>query len=196
MTTHGATETPDAGEDVIALLLGQHMRIRDLFDEVRTTTGSARQDAFERLVWMLAVHETAEEQIVHPQAKRHAAGGAEIVAERLAEENQAKEALARLESLGTDHEDFLGMLEELRHAVLRHAHYEERYEFPNLRQYSAAGSLLTMATLVRAAEKLAPTHPHPGIESATANITLGPGVALFDRIKDGVRKLIAAAQDR
>jgi hypothetical protein len=42
--------------------------------------------------------------------------------------------------------------------------------------------------MVRAAEAAAPTHPHPGVESATANIVAGPPVSLFDRTKDMVRK--------
>jgi hypothetical protein len=35
---------------------------------------------------------------------------------------------------------------------------------------------------------MAPTHPHPGVESATANLALGPVAALMDRTKDVVRK--------
>lgn len=45
-----------------------------------------------------------------------------------------------------------------------------------------------MATAVKAAEAMAPTHPHPGTESAVKNMTLGPVAALVDRTRDAVRK--------
>ncbi|MGX1274262.1 hypothetical protein RKD18_007456 [Streptomyces phaeoluteigriseus] len=34
---------------------------------------------------------------------------------------------------------------------------------------------------------MAPTRPHPGVESATANVALGPVAALMDRTRDAVR---------
>lgn len=50
-----------------------------------------------------------------------------------------------------------------------------------------------MATMVKAAEAIAPTHSHPGIESATANTLAGPALSLFDRTKDLVRKAITTS---
>lgn len=48
--------------------------------------------------------------------------------------------------------------------------------------------LATMAEAVKAAESMAPTRPHPGVESGAANIALGPVAALMDRTRDTVRK--------
>lgn len=45
-----------------------------------------------------------------------------------------------------------------------------------------------MAKGVKAAEAMAPTRPHPGVESAAENVALGPVAALMDRTKDAVRK--------
>ncbi len=56
--------------DVIDLLVHQHSMIRDMFDEVAEAPDDGRAEAFRRLVRMLAVHETAEEEIVHPYARR------------------------------------------------------------------------------------------------------------------------------
>lgn len=73
--------TPQAGDDramdtdLVALLVRQHGDIRNLFDEVEASTGEARRDAFRRLVRLLAVHETAEEEVVHPFARRALPGG-------------------------------------------------------------------------------------------------------------------------
>lgn len=173
--------------DVVELLIGQHMRIRDLFVEVRSSGGEQRADAFARLVRLLAVHETAEEIVVHPAARAAIDGGAGIVDDRLAEEREAKELLAHLEEIGPEHAAFPEELERLRQAVLAHAQHEEAYEFRYLREHHDQERLRALAVLVRAAERAAPTHPHPGTESATANLVAGPVVAMFDRVKDAVR---------
>jgi hypothetical protein len=175
--------------DVVDLLIQQHSLIRDLFDEVRSTQpAEAQQEAFYRLRRMLAVHETAEEEVVHPAARRVLAGGNDgLVDDRLAEENEAKQLLSQLEGLQAGEPGFLELLDDLRLAVLVHARSEERYEFMQLRAKLDAATLQAMATAVRAAEAFAPTHPHAGVESATANLAAGPIAAIVDRVKDAVR---------
>ncbi|HSL08487.1 MAG TPA: hemerythrin domain-containing protein [Pseudonocardiaceae bacterium] len=184
----------DAAQDVVEFLIGQHMQIRDLFTEVETSTGQARRDAFERLVTLLAVHETAEDQLIHPLVRTGVDGGGDIVDDRLAEERAAKEMLARLEDLGPDAAEFPSLLAELRVSVLTHAHNEEAYEFRYLRREVAAAQLQPLVDMVRAAEAVAPTHPHPGVESATANTVAGPVVSLFDRTKDMVRRAMSGSR--
>ncbi|SFC35885.1 hemerythrin domain-containing protein [Streptomyces aidingensis] len=177
-----------AQEDVVALLMRQHGDIRNLFDEVEQAEGDARREAFGRLVRLLAVHETAEEEIVHPYARRATAGGEGVVADRLEEERQAKEMLARLDGMDTDDPAFLPQLLELRTAVMEHARAEERYEFTHLRRAAEPGKLAALAKAVRAAETTAPTHPHPGVESAAANLAAGPLAAVMDRARDAARR--------
>jgi hemerythrin superfamily protein len=176
--------------DVIDLLIGQHMTIRDLFTEVATTSGPVRRTAFERLVRLLAVHETAEEQLIHPLARISIHGGGDVVDDRLAEEHDAKEALAALEEMGPDAPEFPGVFAKFRLDVLEHAHHEETYEFRYLRAKVPAVQLRSLIPMVKAAEAIAPTHPHPGVESATANNLAGPVLSLFDHIKDLVRSAL------
>ncbi|BBJ45283.1 hemerythrin [Streptomyces antimycoticus] len=190
--THDAAA--DVQDDVVALLTRQHGDIRTLFDEVERTTGEERQGAFRRLVRMLAVHETAEEEIVHPVARRSFDGGEQVVEDRLREEKQAKEKLSRLDEMGPEDPQFLPMLLQLRTEVMEHARSEERYEFAQLRRRTDPGQLAAMANAVKAAEALAPTHPHPGVETAAKNIALGPMAAMIDRTRDTVRK--AMGKDR
>lgn len=175
--------------DVVDLLIQQHSLIRDLFEEVKSAQpGQAQQEAFYRLRRMLAVHETAEEEVVHPAARRALAGGDEgLVDDRLAEENEAKQLLSQLEDVQPGEPRFLELLEDLRLAVLTHARSEERYEFMQLRSKTDAATLQAMAAAVKAAEAFAPTHPHPGVESVTANLAAGPIAAIVDRVKDAVR---------
>mgnify|MGYP001045690090 FL=1 len=186
-TTRTKPET--MGEsDVIDLLQRQHALIRDLFDEVERTTGDERREAFQRLVRLLAVHETAEEEIVHPYARRVLSGGVEVVDERLEEERKAKELLQQMDEAGVDDPNFMTNLERLRLDVLAHARAEERYEFVQLRAHTTEAERRSMAAGVKAAEAMAPTHPHPGVESATKNVLVGTPMAIFDRVRDVVRK--------
>jgi hypothetical protein len=47
-----------------------------------------------------------------------------------------------------------------------------------------------MAGAVRAAERIAPTHPHAGIESAAANFAVGPFASMIDRARDVIKEMI------
>jgi hemerythrin superfamily protein len=183
--------TPQTGQDdVVSLLVAQHERIRSLFQEVDKAVGrDAKQERFDELRRLLAVHETAEELIVHPEA-RHADGGSDVVNARLQEERDAKELLVELDRMKVTDPEFLDHLALLRQAVLDHATSEEREEFPLLRQNTSEKTLNRMASAVRAAEAMAPTHPHPGVESMTANLVFGPIASLVDRTRDAVRAVL------
>ncbi|WP_246074413.1 hemerythrin domain-containing protein [Nonomuraea terrae] len=174
--------------DVIDLLQAQHAMIRDLFDEVEQASAKDRAEAFTRLVRLLAVHETAEEEIVHPYARRKIDGGDEVIDDRLAEENEAKELLSRMDQAGPAAPDFMENLLMLRAAVEAHARSEERYEFLQLRAHTSEAERRSMAAGVKAAEAMAPTHPHPGTESATKNLLVGTPVAMMDRVRDVIRQ--------
>ncbi|MET9234289.1 hemerythrin domain-containing protein [Streptomyces cellulosae] len=192
-------KTPQAGDDrfldddVVSLLMRQHGDIRNLFDEVEATSGEERRDAFRRLVRLLAVHETAEEEVVHPFVRRSVAGGQEIVEDRLKEEREAREMLAVLDDMDPDGPDFLPKLIELRRDVQMHARAEERYEFIHIRRSTDVTDLAAMAKAIKAAEAMAPTRPHPGVESGAKNMALGPVAALMDRTKDTVRKAMGGS---
>jgi hemerythrin superfamily protein len=173
-------------EDVVDLLRAQHARIRDLFDEVMHSDGREREDAFRQLVRLLAIHETAEEEIIHPAARR-LPGGDGIVDDRLAEEREAKELLSELDGMDIDDPRFLKSVDKLRMDVLTHARAEERYEFDRLKDQFSPTQLKGFAAAVRAAQATAPTHPHPGVESASKNMLVGPMAAVVDRVRDMIR---------
>jgi hypothetical protein len=175
-----------AEEDVIAFLSRQHQEIRALFTALETATGTERRDRFRALVRLLAIHETAEEEVVHPEV-RALPGGEAVVEARTGEEHRAKELLVTLTDIGPDAEGFDTLLLQLRDDVLAHAEHEEREEFPLLRKAHTPERLLAMASTVKVAEAVAPTRPHPGVEGATANLLLGPPVAIMDRARDLIR---------
>lgn len=174
--------------DVVDLLLDQHTEIRQLFEEVeQAPQGDARQESFDRFRRLLAMHETAEEELVHPLARRTLPDGGTVVDERLGGEHQAKEILQQLDGLGPGDPQFDGLLTRLREAVLTHAEAEEPHEFVQLRQHSNPDELQAFAAAVRLAEPTTPTRPRPGMESATANLVAGPFAAVVDRVRDVLR---------
>jgi hypothetical protein len=67
---------------------------------------------------------------------------------------------------------------------------EEQEEFPQLRTSFGDEQRMAMGVAVKAAEAMAPTHPHAGVESATANVLVGPYAAMVDRTRDVVRQAL------
>jgi phosphoglycolate phosphatase-like HAD superfamily hydrolase len=109
-----------------------------------------------------------------------------VVGARPAEEHEAKVALAELEKLDVDSEEFTRQLSELRDAVIAHAEHEEKEEFSRLQQELTARELQLMARATGIAEAIAPTRPHPGVESQLANLMVGPFAAMLDRARDAI----------
>src|SRR6476646_11457157 len=87
-------------DDVVKFLKDQHNLIKDMFDEVFSASEpKAREKAFIDLRQLLAVHETAEEMVVHPRARREIKDGDSVVDARLEEAHEAKEQLSKIEDL-------------------------------------------------------------------------------------------------
>jgi hemerythrin superfamily protein len=179
MTTTGAT----------ALLRQQHEQVKSMFRQLLDASGEQRQELFDCLRATLAAHETAEEMVVYPKARK--AGADAIVDRRIKEEDEAKAALAELEKLDAsarDDKTFDSQLRAFHENVLRHAEAEETELFPLLEQHYDAAELAKMADQIRTAEQMAPTHAHPhGPSSAVGNMLVGPFAAMVDKVRDKLR---------
>jgi hemerythrin superfamily protein len=174
-------------DDVVAFLIAQHNLIKDMFDDVLCASDTkAREKAFVDLRQLLAVHETAEEMVVHPRARREMNAGDKIVDARLQEEHDAKEQLSRIESMDIGSQAFIDELTKFRDAIVEHAEREENEEFSKLQRKLDADELKSMASAVRVAEAIAPTRPHPGVESAKLNFAIGPFASMLDRARDAI----------
>jgi hemerythrin superfamily protein len=170
--------------DVVTFLTNQHEQIKHAFSDVLAAHGEGRKETFTALRRLLAVHETAEEEIVHPRARREIDDGDRIVDERLKEENEAKQTLAELEKLDVDSDEFESRFREFQSDVLEHAENEEQHEFHRLAEELTDEQLERMQRAVRLAEMTAPTRPHAGVESAGANMLAGPFASMLDRARD------------
>ena len=171
--------------DVIAILLHQHARIRDLFTEVKALHGRDRREAFDELRALLAVHETAEEMVLRPVTSDVA--GKDVVDARNAEEKEANEVLAKLEDLDVDGTDFEAQFAAFEKAVDSHAEAEENEEFPAVQAQCDDEKRHAMGSRLKAAESVAPTRPHPTTAGSTvAQRTVGPIASLIDRTRDAI----------
>jgi len=174
------------GTDVVSFLKVQHDQAKRLLEAVASSRGLERSQAFLTLRRALAVHETAEEEIVHPAARRELPGGEVVVRARLDEEHGVKKSLAELEKLGLDTDEFTTKFGVLRMKVIAHMVAEERDEFDRLVLAVDAQRLARMRRAAELAEAVAPTRPHAGIESAMANLLVGPFAAMLDRSRDAL----------
>lgn len=179
---------PSKQRDIVEILLARHTEIKQMFARVGSAAPAQKEELFHDLVRMLAVHESAEEVVVHPAARDVIPNGDTIVGERLQEESDAKRALADLYDLGIDHPEFTRHLSVLAESVVAHAEEEEQREFSQLRMHADRDRLRRMATMFEAAEAVVPTRPHPAAgESAAVNLMVGPPIAVFDKIRDAMR---------
>jgi hemerythrin superfamily protein len=174
----------DSARDVVSFLKAQHEQIKTLFQEVLDASGEQREEKFVALRRLLAVHETAEEEIVHPRARHELSEGSSIVDARLKEENEAKQVLADLEKMDMSSPEFQSTFTSLRDDVIAHAEAEETQEFDKLAAELDSEQLGRMRNAVRLAEAMAPTRPHAGVESAAANMLAGPFAMMLDRARD------------
>jgi hemerythrin superfamily protein len=173
--------------DVIRILLEQHARIRDLFADVKSAEGEHKQQAFDELRALLAVHETAEEMVLRPATSK--AGGSEVADARNEEESEANEVLKELEKLEATSPDFDAKLAAFEKDVDEHAEKEEHEEFPLILSKCSEDERQSMGKQLLAVEKIAPTHPHPSTAGSTgAQWAVGPFASIVDRTRDALTK--------
>ncbi|MDQ1486885.1 MAG: hypothetical protein QOJ62_2578 [Actinomycetota bacterium] len=116
--------------DLVAVLLVQHARMKDLMEQITEAAGHERSLLFEHLATTITAHETAEESVVRPVTKETA--GAAVADARIAEESAADELIATLLDLDVDSADFDRQFAAFKQAVTQHAEAEETEEFPTI----------------------------------------------------------------
>jgi len=173
--------------NLIEMLLADHEEAKALMAKVEKSQGDARQEAFRSLVYELARHETAEEEVVYP-ALRRLDGGNAIADARIKEEEKANKVLAELEKLDMSSSEWSTKFSAFHRDVLSHAEAEESQVFPRLREAEDGDKLEKMGKILEMAKATAPTHPHPNVPgTATANLMAGPLAAVIDRTRDAIR---------
>jgi len=179
-----AAELPEG--DIIRMLLEQHVLIRETFRLLKDASGETKQQLFDDLRTLLAVHETAEEMVLRP-VSRHCTGD-QVADARNEEEQRANEVLGQLEQMDVDSFEFDTMLNAFEEAVVHHSDIEEKVEFQAVLRDIDADQRRDLGARLAAAEKVAPTHPHPGVAgSPPKEAVAGPFLSIVDRVKDALK---------
>ncbi|GIF97587.1 hemerythrin domain-containing protein [Catellatospora citrea] len=181
------TAWESGNDDVIDLLLSHHEQIKQLFGQVGRAHGEQKQAAWRDLKNLLVLHESIEQQLVHPLVARRVPDGEDLIESRLQEEQQAVEDLTRLYEMGIDHPQFDDGLIELRDAVVEHAELEEDEEFGYLRDNVPTEQLIGLAAAARAAERIA-SRPHA--ETPASGPQNGSPAAIADRVRGALRDAV------
>lgn len=180
-----AAELPEG--DVIRILLEQHARIRTLFKDIHDAAVESRGPLFAELRATLVVHETAEQLILRPVSDKvtdHA-----VVQGRIDEEEEATKVLADLEKLDPESSEFHELLTAFERSVNEHAEAEEELEFPAVLAGCTDAQRQKLGRMITAAEKIAPTRPHPAVAgSAAATVLTLPIASIVDRTRDAISK--------
>lgn len=152
-------------DDVTAVMARQHEHVRALLEEVRQHTGHRRAAAFHTLRLTLALHETAEEQAIHPRALHQLGAHDRAANDRIAEEQTAGQTIHALELIDVDSDQFNSTFGHLAAAVTGHAAAEETDEWPALRHITDPPVISAMIKHMQAVTQLAQDPSAPGIQA-------------------------------
>jgi len=152
-------------QDIADIVGPQHERVKALLHKVRQTTGRERAEVFYALRLTLAVHETAEEQAIHPQALRELGDYDRAASDRIAEEQTAAQTIRALELLDVDSDQFTYSFEGLAASVVDHAAAEESDEWPALRHITDVAIVTKMVEQMRAVPELVGCPTAPGMNA-------------------------------
>jgi len=186
------TVTPEAagfpGRHLIRVLLDQHARIRELLEAVPAVHGELRQELFDQLRLLLAIHESAEEVFLRPLSR--GISGAHVADARLKEEEEAAHVLAELELMDVSGHDFATAFQSFARAVTAHAETEEAEEFRKVAERAEGGDIIQSGSLILLAENWAPVHPQPRAVGALSLKTFGAFADMLDKSQQNFRQLI------
>lgn len=169
--------------DIVGVLTAQHRRVEELF--VRALAdGGVIVDMLGELLHALALHESADHVVIHPEVRR-VAGEDDLVDALMAEELAIERALTDLDAVEVDDDAFAGQLVRVRDLVVEHNWREESVEFPVLSDLDSDEQRRILRA-VGALEKLADTGSESEGERAdvaagSPNTMVGPFAAVLDR---------------
>lgn len=120
----------EAVTDALGLLKRDHKLVDELFNELAQAGQQQLDPMARRICKLLRIHAQIEEEIFYPAARRVVDGGLIDAAER--EHADAKQTIARIESMTSDDANFKNAVAELAREIRHHVAEEEDTLFPQL----------------------------------------------------------------
>jgi hemerythrin-like domain-containing protein len=183
--------------DAFEVLAQDHAEVKQMFAQLElgaVRQGEATNDQLvqrKKLVEQLVIeesrHEAVEEMYFWPTVREHLPDGDELADTAIAQEDEGKEVLDRLDKLDAGLPEFEPLLAEFISAGRVHIDYEENRVWPGLRRALTAEQSAKLGSKLEAAKKTAPTRPHPRTPSTPGALkTTGPVAAAADKLRDAV----------
>ena len=129
---------------------------------------------------LLAVHETAQEEVIYPLVRSAEPGGDDIADDRLQEQSNAKNMLSDLERIGVASDKFAPRFAALRDAVLRHTESEEHTVLPLLEKAQDQASSTAWGRPSGPRSRWHPRIQRRRTRQCSRNMALGPLAAIVD----------------
>ena len=143
--------------DAIALLTGDHNRVRGLFEQFKSAKEkddtATMQEVAALIFENLDVHSTIEEKTFYPTITEASEKVHELVTEGVEEHNVVKTLMAECQSIEAGSEEWVAKVTVLIENVEHHAEEEEKEMFPKVRSALGAEKLTTLAEQLTADKK-------------------------------------------
>jgi hemerythrin superfamily protein len=141
MARADANEPAEIVADAIDLLTRDHRLVEELFTAFAQAAPQQLDPLARRVCKMLRIHAQIEEELFYPVARR-AVQDDVLIDEAEREHAEAKQAIARVESMTSDHAEFQAAVGELAERIASHVEEEEGQLFPQVR--SAGVNLVSL----------------------------------------------------
>jgi hemerythrin-like domain-containing protein len=146
-----------------------------------------RKKLAEQLVIEESKHEAVEEMYFWPSVREHLVGGDELADTAIAQEQEGKEVLDKLDKLDAGDPEFEKLLAEFIRAGREHIDYEENQVWPGLRAALTEQQAEELGGKLEAGKKTAPTRPHPHTPATPGALkSTGPVAAAADKARDAI----------
>jgi hemerythrin-like domain-containing protein len=183
--------------DAFEFLARDHAEVQQLLTQLEigavrqgaTTTDqlAQRKKLAEQLVIEESRHEAIEEMHFWPAVREHLPNGNELADTAIAQEEDGKEMLDKLDKLDAGTSEFERLLANFARAGREHIDYEEIHVWPRLRIALTQEQADELGGKLEAAKKTAPTRPHPRTPASPGALkTTGPIAAAADKVRDKI----------
>lgn len=174
--------------NAIALLTADHRAVEELFGKVEGKK-KPDQDAVDRIVKELSIHDAIEKQLLYPEVRSHTDHGGDVADHSEDVHDDVARILLQIDKSDNGSEEQVGSLTEVIRLVRAHVEEEESSIFPALKSSLSSTDLDKLGERLSTAKTVAPTRPHPhapseGLGTAVAGVMSAP----LDKIKDAVQK--------
>jgi hypothetical protein len=183
--------------DVFGVLGSDHADVKRMLAELEQSPDNssgatepvlqARKEVAERLVIDSSGHEAAEEQYFWPVVRERLANGNTLADQATGQEARAKEVLAQLDKLEASDPEFDQLIAAFIPDCREHIEFEETQVWPALHDALTPAEADDLGQRLARAKGRGPTRPHPNAPASPGALkTLGPAVAVADKLRDAV----------